>query len=87
MWNKITTELTAIWTAYGDKLLHIGAGLALGFAFGMLRPAAGVGVAILAGLGKELYDMRDGGTGFDVNDLFATVAGGILGAAVAWMIR
>ena len=39
----------------------------------------GFGTAILVGLGKETYDSRDGGTGFDMRDMGANAIGGALG--------
>lgn len=84
--SDLGTFLGCLWTAYGDKVLHIVAGVVIGFVVGLVHPAAGIGAAIAAGLGKELYDMRDGGTGFDSADLICTGIGGIIGALTAWAI-
>ena len=85
MWSKLKTEISAFWVAYGDKVLHVGAGFIIGLVFGQIHAAAGLVAAIIAGTAKELIDMRDGGTGFDMADLTATLAGGIIGSLIAWM--
>ena len=75
-----------------DKQKHmiVGAGIGLIVApivkkeFNLTETEAywvGVTASLLAGLGKELYDSRDGGTGFDTQDLFATGLGGAVGAS------
>ncbi len=78
-----------------DKQMHIGAGFAIAMGsapilhqeYGLTSTQsywAGVGVAILAGLAKELYDSRSGGTGFDGQDLLATGLGGMGGALIVF---
>ncbi len=66
-----------------DKQLHLGAGLVLGLAFGA-TPLVALGVVVLAGVGKEMYDFvanKYMGTTHDVSvyDALATVIGGGVG--------
>ena len=71
-----------------DKKVHIIAGALAGFTGGWLAYVfihkymiiAAVGLALIAGLLKEVYDIKK--TGFDKMDLLATVIGGIVAAAV-----
>lgn len=70
-----------------DKALHFGVGAAVGTGAYFITYKytesktksiiACVGASILAGLAKELYDSRKGGTGFNNEDLCATGLGGI----------
>lgn len=59
-----------------DKLLHFIAGVIIALLFSTVHPVAGLVVAILAGVAKELYDKAKGGL-FDWKDLVFTVAGGL----------
>lgn len=82
-----------------DKKLHIGAGAVAGiwgtFAGNSLEltpeKAAlfGVGSAVVAGVGKELWDYSwrifgDTSARFDPKDLGATVIGGVIGAGLSY---
>lgn len=70
-----------------DKVLHFGTGAVIGstayfIAYDITKSKnkafmASIGSSLLAGLAKELYDSRKGGTGFDNNDLLATGLGGL----------
>lgn len=70
-----------------DKILHMGAGLLVailaGLAFG---PGYGFGMALFAGLMKEV---RDWGVyqGFDRIDMFATWFGGLIGYFIMEAIK
>ena len=46
----------------------------------------GVAIAMSVGLGKELYDSRSGGSGFDGRDLMADGIGSTLGALPVFVI-
>ena len=46
----------------------------------------GVAVAMSIGVGKELYDSRNGGTGFDMEDIGADVMGAVLGSLPVFVI-
>ena len=72
-----------------DKQLHFSAGAVIG---GITNIAVtsitkdskkafwvGLGVSVLAGVTKELYDKNQGGK-FDVQDLAFTTAGGVVGS-------
>ena len=67
-----------------DKKVHIIAGALAGFTGGWLAYVfihkymiiAAVGLALIAGLLKEVYDIKK--TGFDKVDLACTVAGGFV---------
>jgi hypothetical protein len=73
-----------------DKLLHFAVGAAVGVAAGgcglaIAGPYGGIAgplAALLAGAGKEIKDKRDYGV-FDIADLAATVAGGVLSTLLA----
>jgi uncharacterized protein YfiM (DUF2279 family) len=46
----------------------------------------GFGIAMVAGLAKEAYDSRSGGTGWSWSDLAADAAGAALGAGVTGLV-
>ncbi len=50
------------------------------------RWLTGAGLAMGAGLGKELYDTRSGGTGFSVKDLAWDAVGTATGLGVAYLV-
>ena len=80
-----------------DKRLHFVAGVIVGFGGGLLggSPAEsmilGVPLAAIAGAGKEAFDAiakREGSPyGVERADFTATVAGGVVGAALAALLR
>lgn len=67
-----------------DKLYHVIAGFLIGLIFGLIKPVAGIILAVGAGAAKEL--IWDGamkkGT-LDGLDFLATALGGIFGTATA----
>ena len=65
-----------------DKIYHFVAGFVLAFLFSayFLTLEAGIGIAMLAGLVKEIYDSKQEGNKFDTIDLLATILGGGAGA-------
>lgn len=69
-----------------DKALHFGAALAITAVTYAITDDAKL--AIYAGIGasvaKELYDSRNGGTGFDTRDLTAGAIGAAFGISVRW---
>ena len=69
-----------------DKTLHFIAGaiIAAPVAY-TLGPLAGLAAGSLAGLAKEVRDQIAYG-GFDVADLFATVAGAAVGAGITYAL-
>lgn len=80
-----------------DKYYHLGAGaLASGFTGGLAYELTndlnkslkyGLATGVLAGVGKELYDSRNGGSGFDVKDLGFTVVGSLAGTYITYLIN
>jgi putative lipoprotein len=78
-----------------DKGIHFGASAGLAIAgygaaatFAESRPvriAYGASVALLAGIGKELWDTRAGGSG-SFKDLTYDVLGTAVGLAICWAI-
>ena len=68
-----------------DKVYHLVAGLVIGFLGGLLHPLVGLGLAVAAGVGKEVYDKQAGGT-VEVMDAVATFGGGLVGALAAYFI-
>jgi len=79
-----------------DKQKHIGYTFALGAAGSMIAEEYGVtpiesffwglGTALAAGLAKEVYDSRDGGSGFNGNDMMANALGGALGGGAGTVL-
>ena len=80
-----------------DKQMHMGAGAMVGLIsapiyhneLGMSTTQAywaGVATSLLVGVGKELYDSRSGGTGFDTQDILATGLGGMGGASLVLFV-
>lgn len=75
-----------------DKLLHAAAGAVIAivaaliwrFTVGNGWAFAGICSALLAGVGKELYDRRDYGV-FDLEDVAATVIGGLI-CLLLWVV-
>lgn len=61
-------------------------GRALLFEAPSARWIAGAGLAMGAGLGKELYDTRSGGSGFSVKDLTWDAVGTATGLGVAYLV-
>ena len=80
-----------------DKYMHFAAGTGVSMLAGCLfhdatrdlnrsikfAAASGIG----AGLFKELYDSRKGGSGFDTPDLLFTAAGAVLGTYLTHIIN
>jgi len=65
-----------------DKKLHFGAGLLIAILAGLLfNSLYGLALAIVAGIGKEIYDYFDYGKP-DVTDAIATWIGGVVGYMV-----
>ena len=65
-----------------DKILHLLAGAAIAFVFGIwLSPAVGLAAGIVAGAGKEIVDKLGFGTP-DYLDLFITVVGALIAAII-----
>ena len=100
--KSIIILLTLIYTTHTsaqieqDKILHFSAGVSSGLvagtiAYGLTTDSnkAFYGALITGttlGLGKELYDLRSGGSGFDVKDLGATIIGTIASAYLTKLI-
>ena len=72
-----------------DKLLHLGAGYAIGSSITAIADASGaknpyiwgMAASILAAAGKEYYDYRNGGT-VEMWDAYMTISGGMIGTAI-----
>jgi hypothetical protein len=72
-----------------DKLLHLGAGYAIGSSVTAIADAAGsknpyiwgIAASIIAAAGKEYYDRRTGGT-VEIWDGYMTAVGGSIGVAI-----
>ena len=75
-----------------DKLLHLGAGYAIGASttaiadrFGSKRPELwGIGFTVLAAAGKEIYDYKTGGTP-EMLDALMAFNGGFLGTVTVML--
>lgn len=72
-----------------DKLLHFNACLFVAYLTARLLPCctvermlAGFALAVLIGVGRELYDEGEKGNTFDWSDLLADVTGAAVGAAM-----
>lgn len=76
-----------------DKLLHMGAGHAIGstttFAadqMGSKRPELwGIGSVLVIGVGKEIYDKYSGNGKSETMDVLATLSGGVMAVFVLKM--
>jgi len=66
-----------------DKIYHFIAGFIISLIFGFINPVFGLALAIIAGVGKEIYDKKIKKSVIDPLDVIATVVGGILGIALA----
>ena len=69
-----------------DKVYHLAAGFIISLIFGFINPVLGLALAIIAGVGKEIYDKKIKKSVIDPLDVIATVVGGILGTGLAIVI-
>ncbi len=75
------------WTG-GDKTKHFAVSAALGAGSYALTEETehpflyAVGLAMVPGVAKEVYDARSGGTGFSHKDLAADLLGAVVGASI-----
>lgn len=80
-----------------DKYYHLGAGaLASSFTGGLayeltndLNKSLKISLAtgVFVGVAKEVYDSRDGGSGFDIADIGATLVGSLAGTYLTHLIN
>jgi hypothetical protein len=70
-----------------DKIYHLVAGFLIALVFGLINPVFGLGMAVLAGLFKDVVwdKLLKKGT-FEVLDIFFTGVGGIIGMTIAILI-
>ncbi|MDD2300855.1 MAG: hypothetical protein PHU69_14625 [Fermentimonas sp.] len=66
-----------------DKLYHLVAGFVISIVFGLINPVLGLALAVIAGVGKEIYDKKIKKSVIDPLDAISTVLGGVLGTALA----
>ena len=66
-----------------DKIYHLVVGFIISIIFGLINPVLGLALAIIAGVGKEIYDKKIKKSVIDPLDVIATVVGGVLGTALA----
>ncbi len=69
-----------------DKFLHFGACFLIALVLYPLIGWWGVGAAVAAGVGKELYDLHDYGL-FSWWDIVADIAGTAVGAIIIAIIK
>ena len=69
-----------------DKIYHLVAGFIISLIFGLINPFLGLALAIIAGVGKEIYDKKIKKSVIDPLDVIATVLGGILGTGLAIVV-
>ena len=69
-----------------DKIYHLVAGFIISLVFGLINPVLGLALAIIVGVGKEIYDKKIKKSVIDPLDVIATVVGGILGTGLAIVI-
>ena len=69
-----------------DKIYHLVAGFLIALIFGLINPVFGLALAIIAGVGKEIYDKKIKKSVIDPLDVIATVVGGVLGTGLAIVI-
>lgn len=84
--HNVIEKLAKIGT---DKLLHFNACLFVAYLTARLLPCctvermlAGFALAVLIGVGRELYDEGQEGNTFDWHDLLADVAGATVGVVM-----
>ena len=70
-----------------DKFLHLLVGFIIAFFIGLINPIIGLVVAILAGIGKEVYDKVSKKGTPEFLDFVFTAIGGILGFATVYILR
>lgn len=71
-----------------DKTKHLAVCFCLTLVFGsMFGVAVGAGVSLAAGVAKEVWDSRPGGTGWDWMDLDADAAGALCGTVALVTIK
>lgn len=77
------------WTG-PDKQEHFGGsavvGMLLKAKFDKLSTAQAVGIALIPGVAKELYDSRKGGSGFSYKDMVYNAAGAYVGVKLGGVI-
>ena len=67
-----------------DKIYHLVAGFIISLIFGLINPVLGLGMAVLAGLFKDvIWDKFLKKGTFEVLDIFFTGIGGVIGMVVA----
>lgn len=71
-----------------DKLYHFIAGFIIALIFGLITPVLGLGMAVLAGILKDVVwdKFLKKGT-FELLDILATAVGGVMGAIGATIIN
>ena len=69
-----------------DKIYHLVAGFIISLIFGFINPVLGLALAIIAGVGKEIYDKKIKTSVIAPLDVIATVVGGVLGTGLAIVI-
>ena len=70
-----------------DKIYHFIAGFIISLIFGFINPVLGLGMAVLAGLLKDvIWDKFLKKGTFEVLDIFFTGVGGVIGMTIAILI-
>lgn len=87
--NCVVNAGTSIFRGYiqPDKFLHLLVGFIIAFLIGLINPFIGLGTAILAGIGKEIYDKVSKKGTPEFLDFVFTAIGGVLGSAIAYIIK
>jgi len=70
-----------------DKILHCAVGFTIAFYFGLYNQFLGLSLAILAGIGKEVYDRLSKKGEPEAWDLVFTTLGGLFGILNIWACR
>ena len=92
----LSSTLNATFVTEVDKQKHFAVSAVVGFTssniayhYGYTKKESfwiGFGSAMIVGLGKELYDNRIGGSGFDIEDLGADALGATFGSSAVFII-
>ena len=70
-----------------DKLYHFITGFIIALIFGLINPVLGLGMAVLAGILKDVvWDKFLKKGAFEVLDIFFTGVGGVIGMTIAILI-
>lgn len=54
--------------------------------YGVIGIFIAIGIGMIVGFGKEIFDSREGGTGFDWEDIVADLVGSTIGGILSFIL-